>query len=91
MTFLIEKSVKITNPNHEFKDYANTNNVEILNSFNSELQLKDTESAIKSKIIELLNQLKGFKFMTTLVLVFKSKENNDKTKYEIFFQTQKQK
>ena len=29
-------------------------NVEILNSFDPELQPKDTESAIKSKLIELL-------------------------------------
>ena len=40
-------------------------------SFNHELQLKDTESAIKSKLIEILAQSKGFKFVTTLVLVFK--------------------
>ena len=41
--------------------------VEILNSFNPELQLKDTESAIKSKLTEL----RGFRFVTTLVLVCK--------------------
>ena len=35
--------------------------VEILHSFNHELQLKDTESAIKSKLIELLHQLKDRK------------------------------
>ena len=51
--------------------YVNTSNVEISNSFNPELQLKDTESAIKSKGIDLLTQLKSFKFLTTLVLVFK--------------------
>ena len=52
--------------------------------FNLEIQLKDTESAIKSKVIELLTQLKGFKFVTTLVLVFKKIENEDKTKYDNF-------
>ena len=36
-----------------------------LNSFNPELQLKDTESAIKIKLTELLTQLQGFKFMRT--------------------------
>ena len=30
----------------------------------------DIESAIKSKMIELLTQSKDFKFVTTLVLVF---------------------
>ena len=52
--------------------------------FNLEIQRKDTESAIKSKVIELLTQLKGFKFVTTLVLVFKKIENEDKTKYDNF-------
>ena len=54
----------------------------MLNSFNPELQLKDTESEIKSKLIELLTQLKGFKFVATLLLVFKKIESEDKTKYD---------
>ena len=57
-------------------------NAQILNSFNPELQ--DTESSIKSKLTELLTQLKGFKFVTTLVLVFKKIENEDITN-QIFF------
>ena len=48
---------------HVFKGYARTYNVKILSSFNPEIQLKDTESAIKSKLIKLLTQLKGFKFV----------------------------
>ena len=59
---------------HAFKGYAITYNFEILNSFNPELQLKDDESAIKSKLIELLTKLRGFKFVTTLVLVIKKIE-----------------
>ena len=43
---------------------------ENLNSFNPELQLKGTASAIKSKLVELLTQLKGFKFVAALGLVF---------------------
>ena len=35
-------------------------NLQIVNSFNSELQLKDTEAAVGSKLIELLTQLKRF-------------------------------
>ena len=65
-----DKNVKITKQKHAFKGYASVYNVEVLNSFNIELQLKDTESAIKSKLIELLTKLKGFKFVTALVLVF---------------------
>ena len=38
----------------------------ILNAFNSERQLKNNESAINSKLIDLLTQLKGFNFATTL-------------------------
>ena len=63
--------------------------VEILNYFNCELQLKDTESPIKSKPIELLTQLRGFKFVTTLVLVFKKIESKDKTKYDNFYSSSK--
>ena len=57
----------------------------MFNSFNPELQLKYTESAIKSKLIELVIQLKGFKFVTALVLVFKKIESEDKTKYDNFY------
>ena len=39
--------MKITKEQHAFKGYGSTYNVEILNSFNPELQLKDTESAVK--------------------------------------------
>ena len=61
-----------------------------MNYFNPELQLTDTESAIKSKSIEeLLTQLKGFKFVTTLVLVFKKIESEDKTKYDNFYSSSK--
>ena len=33
------------------------------NSFNPELSLKYTDTAIKSKVIELLSQLRGFKLV----------------------------
>ena len=33
---------------HAFKEYASTYNVDILNYFNIEVQLKDTEFIIKS-------------------------------------------
>ena len=48
-----------------FKGFTSSYNVEILNSFSLELQLKDTESAIKSKLIYLLTHLKSFNFVTT--------------------------
>ena len=64
----MKKNIKITKREHAFKGYASTY-FEILNSFNPELQIENTESATKSKLIELLTQLKGFKFVTTLVLV----------------------
>ena len=72
---LNEKNVKIIKREHAFKDHASIYIIEILNSFNPEIQLKDTESALKSKPIELLTQLKGFKFVITLVLVFKKIES----------------
>ena len=51
--------------------YSDTYNVKILNFFNPELQLKETESSIKSKLIDLLSELRGFKFLTTLILKYK--------------------
>ena len=55
--------------------------VEILNSFNIELQLKDSEFVIKDKIIKSFSGLRGFKSVTELVLEFKKGENDDETKY----------
>ena len=65
--------------------FVNFYNAEISSSFNPDLQLKDTESAIKSNLIELFAQLKGFKFVATLVLVFKKIESGDKTKFDNFY------
>ena len=84
-----EKNVKITKQAHAFKSFASSYNVEILNCSNPELQLKATESAIKSKLIDSWTQLKGFKFVITLVLVFKKIQNEDKAKYGIFTQKQR--
>ena len=64
---------------------------EILYSFNKEIQLKDIESKIKNKLKKLLTELRIFKFMTILNLVLTKRESEDKTKYDTFFQTQKQK
>ena len=44
---------------------------------------------MKSKLTDLLTQLKGFRFVTTLVLVFKKIENEDKTKYDNFYSRSK--
>ena len=82
--FLNEKNVKIKKQEQAFKGYVSSYNVEILNSFNPKLQLKDTESAIKNKW-ELLAQLKGFKFLTALVSVFIKTESEDKSKYGNFY------
>ena len=51
-----------------------TCNIEIFIFFNLEPQLKDTESTIKSKLINLLYKLRGLKFVTTFVLDFKKRK-----------------
>ena len=56
-----------------------------MNPYNPELQLTDTESAIRSKVTDLLSELIGFKFMIMLVLEFKKIESDDKTKYDTFY------
>ena len=69
--FLDEKDVKITKRSHAYKGYANTYNVEILNFF------KDTESAIKDKLTDLLSELRVLNFMITLALELKKIECDD--------------
>ena len=49
--FLNEENVGIIKREHASKGLASSYNVQILNSSNLELQLEDTESAIKSKLI----------------------------------------
>ena len=41
-----EKNAQITKRSHAYKGYAKTSNAEILISFNSEVKLKNKESAI---------------------------------------------
>ena len=57
----------------------------MLNSLNIDLQLKGTESAIRNKLIDLLAELKGVKFVMTLLLEFQKIESDDKTKYNTFY------
>ena len=69
--FLNENKVKIRKEAYAFKDFASSYNVEILNSFNPELQLKDTEFSIKINQKKILTELRGSEFVTTLLLEFK--------------------
>ena len=62
-----------------------------MNFFNPELQPKDTESTIKCNLMDLLSELREFKFLTTFVLMFKKIESNDKTKYDTFYSNTKAK
>ena len=48
--FFNKENLKITKQVHAFNCYASSNNLEVLNFFNPELQLKDTEYAIKNKL-----------------------------------------
>ena len=84
-----EKNAKITKRSHAYKRYASTYSVEILNSFNSALQLKDTEYAIRNKLIDLLTKLKCFKFVAALVLEFKKIRSDDKAIYNTFYSNSK--
>ena len=59
------KKTKITKQSYPCKGYASTYNVEILN-----FVLKYNEFEITNTLIDLLTDLKGFKFVTTLVLEY---------------------
>ena len=86
---MIEKKLKITKRAHAFKRHTCFCNVEILKSFNSELQLEDNKSPIKNKPKKLLIELRRFKFVTALVLVLKRIESDDKTIYNTFYSRSK--
>ena len=60
-----EKNGKVAKQFYACEGYGSTHSVEILNYFNPELQLKDKESAIARKLIDLLSELRGFKFVAT--------------------------
>ena len=77
----MKKNAKIIKRSHAYKDYASTCNVKILNCFNLELRLKNTEFAIRNKLKDLLTKLRGFKFVTTLIIDFRKIESDDATKY----------
>ena len=62
--------------------------LKFLDSFNPKLQLKDTESSIKNKLTDLLAELRGLKFVATLVLEFKKIQSNDKHYIVPFIGTQ---
>ena len=54
-----------------FDNFVHYSNVEILNLFNSELQLIKTKPIIKNKLKELLSELKEFKVQAILILDYK--------------------
>ena len=49
-----KKKCKNNKRAHAFKGYASTYNVQVLNSFNPELQLKGTESASRNKLKKII-------------------------------------
>ena len=55
---LNKKNIKITKRAHAFKGYVSSYNIQILNSFNPEIQLKHTESAIKNKLKKNIVRIK---------------------------------
>ena len=73
----------IIKQSHSFKGYVSSYNVEILNSFNLELRLRDTESAIRNKLIDLLSE--GLKFVIALVLEFKKTQSDSRTLYSTIY------
>ena len=79
------KNILIRKWSHVYKGYGSTHNVETLSSFNPELQLKDTESAIKNELMDFLCKLRESEFMTTLDLEFQKMESDDETKYDTFY------
>ena len=72
-------------PTYTYKDCASRYSVQLLNSFDFEVKLKDTKSAIKNKLITLLPELRGFKFVRKLFLEFKKIEKDQKRINSTFY------
>ena len=60
-------------------------NIYFVRLLNVELKLKDTESAIRDKLIDLLLELQGFQFLTTLIIEFRKIESVDTAQYTTFY------
>ena len=60
-------------------------NLYFVSLLNVELKLKDTESAIKDKLIDLLLELQGFQFLTTLIIEFRKIESVNTAQYTTFY------
>ena len=65
------KNLKLIKRYHAYKVYASIYNVKLLNSFYPELQLEYTAFTFRNKLEDLLSELRGFKFVATLVLEFR--------------------
>ena len=85
------KKQKIARRVHTFRNYTHAYNVAVLKVFNPELQLENTEFAIKNKLKNLLIELIGFKFVITLILKLKKTLKEDETKCSAFIHTRKRK
>ena len=59
--------------------------IQVLTMLKFSILLIESESEIKSKLMDLLSQLKGFKTVTTLALLFEKLESEDKTKFDTFY------
>ena len=80
-SFLSKKNAKITKRSHSYKGYPSSHNIDILNSFNPELQREENVSSVRNKLISWLSEPSCFKFKMILVVVF---ESDDATNYTIF-------
>ena len=68
-----------------FQGFPSTYNMDIFNYFNPKVQFKDTESVIKSQLINFLTHLKSFKLSKTLFSAFKKIETKVKTNNNTFY------
>ena len=70
----VEKYATIMQLNSSDK-YVHRYNIEILNLFETELQLINTKPMIKNKLKELLSEVKNFKVQTILVLEYENRND----------------
>ena len=81
-----QKNAKVTKLFYAYKVYVSSYYVDILNSFNPELWFKDIESAIRNKLIDLLPELRGFKFYDNIgYRIYKNEKRRCNKIYQLLF------
>ena len=78
---LFYEQLSITKTDQAFKGYAMSYKVEIIEKKDPIVQLETSKLSIKNLFNDLLNELKGFKYQTTVEVLFKKCKHNGEIEF----------